>query len=99
MGVFYIIPYNALMADRISATELARKLGDVLGRVRYRGESFIVERNGTPVARLEPVAGATLATVRDALTLWRAGKPDLQLADALERVGSADRAPEDPWAS
>ena len=87
------------MADRISATELARKLGDILGRVRYRGESFIVERNGTPVARLEPVAGVPVTTVRAALTAWRAAEPDLELADALERVGSADRPPEDPWAS
>jgi hypothetical protein len=38
-----------MVTRRISATELARKLGDVLGRVRYRGESFIVERNGAPV--------------------------------------------------
>jgi prevent-host-death family protein len=87
------------MADRISATELARRLGDILGRVRYRGESFIVERNGTPVARLEPVGGVPRATVRDALAAWRAGEPDPAFADALERVGSADRPPEDPWGS
>jgi prevent-host-death family protein len=97
-----MIPYTTNMADRISATELARKLGDVLGRVRCRGESFIVERNGTPVARLEPVAGAPVATVCQALTAWRGeggGEPDLGLADALERVGLADRPPENPWAS
>jgi prevent-host-death family protein len=86
------------MRTRISATELARKLGDVLSRVRYRGESFLVERNGTPVARLEPVAGAP-ATIRDALAAWRMGGPDPEFADALERVGAADRPPEDPWAS
>jgi prevent-host-death family protein len=88
------------MERRISATELARRLGDVLGRVRYRGESFIVERNGTPVARLGPLAtGVSAATARDALAAWRLGGPDLLLADALERVGAADRPPEDPWAS
>lgn len=87
------------MAHRISATELARKLGDVLGRVRYRGESFIVERNGTPVARLEPLAGVPAATLRDVLVAWRSGGPDPALAEALERVGEADRAPENPWGS
>lgn len=51
------------MDRHISATELARKLGDVLSRVRYRGESFLVERNGAPVARLEPVPGAAAATL------------------------------------
>jgi prevent-host-death family protein len=40
------------MEGGISATELARRLGDILGRVRYRGDSFLVERNGEPVARL-----------------------------------------------
>ncbi len=87
------------MAHRISATELARKLGDVLGRVRYRGESFIVERNGSPVARLEPVAAVPAATLREVLASWRAGGPDAEFAAALERVGEADRAPENPWGS
>lgn len=44
------------MESHISATDLARRLGDILGRIRYRGESFIVERNGKPVARIGPVA-------------------------------------------
>jgi prevent-host-death family protein len=87
------------MANRISATELARKLGDVLSRVRYRGESFIVERNGAPVARLAPVAEAPAATLREALAAWRAGGPDPALAEALERVGEADRPPDNPWGS
>ncbi len=47
------------MEHRISATELARRLGDILGRIRYRGDSFTVERHGTPVARIGPVEGAS----------------------------------------
>src|SRR3990172_5706358 len=39
------------MEHRISAKDLARRLGDVLGRVRYRGDSFVVDRNGEAVAR------------------------------------------------
>jgi antitoxin (DNA-binding transcriptional repressor) of toxin-antitoxin stability system len=85
-----------MLPQGISATELARKRGDVLGRVRYRGESFIVERNGVPVARLEPVAGGGAVTLREALTAWRAGGPDAGWAAALERVGEADRPPENP---
>lgn len=88
------------MTHRISATELARKLGDVLGRVRYRGESFIVERNGAPVARIEPVAGSAAVTVGEALLAWRgAGGPDEEFASILERVRAADRPPENPWGS
>lgn len=88
------------MDHKISATELARRLGDVLGRVRYRGDSFLVERSGTAVARLVPVPGAAAGSVREALVAWRsAGTPDLEFAEVLERVGATDRPPEDAWAS
>jgi prevent-host-death family protein len=86
------------MEQRISATELARKLGDVLGRVRYRGDSFIVERNGDEVARIVPAGSAT--SLREALAAWRsAGEPEPAFADDLDRIGAADRVPQDPWAS
>jgi prevent-host-death family protein len=42
------------MATRITATELSRKLSDVLSRVQYKGESFVIERNGQPVGVLGP---------------------------------------------
>ena len=88
------------MEHRISATELARKLGDVLGRVRYRGDSFVVERNGDAVARVVPLPGSSATSLREALTVWRsAGEAEAGFADDLERVGAADRIPEDPWAS
>ncbi len=88
------------MEHRISATELARRLGDVLGRIRYRGDSFLVERNGDLVARLVPVPEATVTTLAEAVAAWRdAGEPEPDFADDLERVGSWDRPPDDPWGS
>ena len=87
------------MEHRISATELARHLAVVLGRIRFRGERFVVERNGAPVARLEPVAGLPQVTVREALAIWQAGEPDPAFAAALERIGAADRSLENPGAS
>jgi prevent-host-death family protein len=88
------------MEGRISATELARRLGDILGRVRYRGDSFLVERNGDPVARLVPVPGKNATTLREALAAWRGGgRSDPDFAADLERVGNADRPPDNPWAS
>jgi prevent-host-death family protein len=85
---------------RVSATELARRLGDILGRVRYRRESFVIERNGDPVARLVPVPGKSTTTLREALMAWRsAGEPDPGFADDLEKVSHADRPPDNPWAS
>ncbi len=40
---------------RLSATEFAKKLSDVLNRVRYRRETIIVERGGKPLCQLAPV--------------------------------------------
>ena len=88
------------MEHKISATELARNLGDVLGRVRYRGDSFVVERNGDPVARLAPLPEASAATLLEALRAWReAGEADREFAEALERIGAMDQPPENVWGS
>ena len=88
------------METLVSATELARKLGDYLARVRYRGESFLVEKNGKPVARVIPATEREVVTVSRALAVWSAaGEADPGFADDLERVGAADRAPESPWGS
>jgi prevent-host-death family protein len=88
------------MEHRISATELARRAGDILGRVRYRGDSFLVERNGELVARVVPVSEYPAATLRDAAEAWiGAGSRDDGFADDLEKVSAADLPPEDPWAS
>jgi prevent-host-death family protein len=40
--------------NRISATEASRKFSEILNRTRYAGETFIVERNGEPVAEIRP---------------------------------------------
>lgn len=85
----------------ISATELVRTLGDVLARIRYRRESFVIERNGTPVARVLPIDPVQAEpTVADALAVWCAipGR-DTTMADDLSRVGAADRPAANPWDS
>jgi prevent-host-death family protein len=88
------------MEKRISATDLARRLGDVLGRIRYRGESFTIERNGKPVARLTPIRESHSGTAGEAFGAWkRAVGSDPTLAEDLERVRAADRPPRNPWDS
>ena len=86
------------MTTRIGATKLARGLGDILGRIRYRGESFLVERNGVLVAKIEPVAAAGLPRLREVLDAWSSVDADPGFADDLDRVGAADAPPQDPWA-
>ncbi len=88
------------MDYKISTTDLARTLRAVLDRVRYRGDSFLVERHGTAVARLVPVPDTATGSVREALTARRAaGTPDAEFAELLERGGATDRPPGDAWAS
>lgn len=88
------------METKITATELVRRLGDVLGRIRYRGDSFVVERNGEPVAKLTPLATRSAGTLREGLRAWTIAGDDVGgFAADLERVNRADRAPRNPWAS
>ena len=88
------------MEIRITATELARKLGDILGKIRYRSDSFVVERNGEAIARITPVAGRLGASLGDGFRAWREAAPaDTRFADDLESVNRADRAPRNPWGS
>jgi hypothetical protein len=62
-------------ATRITATELARGLSDILNRVQYHNEQFVIERNGVVVAILgsldprasRPNRAATLAELAQRL--------------------------------
>ena len=88
------------MEYHISATDLARRAGEVLGRVRYRGDSFVVDRNGDPVALITPVAGVSTGTAREFVETWQsAGNRETAYADDLEAVDALDVPPELPWDS
>ena len=88
------------MTERISATALARQVGDLLGRIRYRGESFVIERDGVAVARLGPAGPSAAEPLSAALNAWLSvGDLDPEFADALEAVAAADRLPVSPWES
>lgn len=89
------------METKISATELAKNLSDVLSRIRYRGERFVVERNGEPVAALLPATAARGVTVGELFERLRIiGRPDEAFADDLEAVQVAQAVVEVPeWPS
>lgn len=88
------------MERRISASLLARRLADILGRVRYRGETFLVERHSVPIARIGPAGAPSGASLDEAARAWMAAaEADAAFAADLERVSGADRPPRSPWAS
>ncbi len=84
------------MATKITATELARNLSDILNRARYKGESFVIERNGEPVAKIEPPPNPGI-TLRELAALFRDLPPiDDKFADDLEAARSILRDPPIP---
>lgn len=75
------------MERRITATELARNLSDILNRARYKGERFVIERNGEAVAVLAPPNIPRPVSLRDiADKLAKIPRPDPQFADDLEAI-------------
>ncbi len=75
------------METKITATELSRTLSDILSRVRYRGERFLIERNGEPVATLSPAT--PMSTISMGELLERLGDlslPGEGFADDLETI-------------
>ena len=73
------------METTITATELSKRLSDVLNRVKYRGERFVVERNGERVATIGPAIDTPGITVGEFLAQLRdAPRPDPGFADDFE---------------
>ena len=78
------------METKITATELSRTLSDILSRVRYRGESFLIERNGEPVATLAPARPLPAITLGEFLArLGDLSLPGEGFADDLETIQSS----------
>ena len=87
------------MTRRVSATEAARTFSDLLNRIRYRGEEFVVERAGEPVCRMAPAAPTKQLTWRELLSLLRETRtPDAGYAADVRRAArSQGRPPRSPW--
>ena len=86
------------MEFRISATEAARRLSDIINRIRYRGEEFIIERGGQPVCRIVP-ALPSFSTGADLTKAFeRMPKPDQAYSDAVEEaIRNQPLLPDSPW--
>jgi len=85
---------------RVSATEAVRTFSDLLNRIRYRGEEFVVERAGEAVCRMTPVAPPRRLTLRELASLLReipSTDPDYA-SDVRRAVRNQGRVPRSPWA-
>jgi hypothetical protein len=86
--------------ESISATKLARSISDVLNRIYYRGERFLVQRGGKTVAALGPPASGPIPLSEVLAGLEGLEPPDNGFADDLEAIqaGQSD-AEVPPWPS
>ena len=89
-----------MASTKITATELARNLSDILNRVKYKGEEFIVERKGELLATIGPAPKKQI-TLREFLELYeKIPKPDPGFWDDVEeahRLGN--ELPKSQWDS
>ena len=90
------------MIRRVSATELARNLRQILDSVEFRGEQIVIVRNKRPIARILP--GPAKMTALEAMAdLYRTLPSDAaegwiedsRAASAQDRMSSLT----DPWDS
>ncbi len=82
------------MVERVGSREMRNRLADMLGRVRYGGEMFIVERSGKPMAAMIPMElFEQLIKEREArfqvLDRVRARTPDTPAATVKQDVANA----------
>ncbi len=74
------------MKSHISATEAARSFSELMNRVRYRGESFIVERGGKPICEILPARPAKFSGAELARLLRSLPKPDDEYLAVVEEL-------------
>jgi antitoxin (DNA-binding transcriptional repressor) of toxin-antitoxin stability system len=74
----------------ISATEAARNLSDLINRVVYRGEEFLVQRGGEPVCRISPVRYAQCSVAALSNFLRYVPGPDAEYWDELAAAADND---------
>jgi len=92
--------HSAQSSRVVSATQAARSFSELLDRVCYRGESFVIERGGELVCEMSRVKPPHF-TGADFLTLVHSlPKPDPRFWDAVkEATRQKPTVPESPWES
>ena len=86
------------MKSRISATDAVRGFSELLNRVRYRGESFIVERGGKAICEILPACPPKFSGAELASLLRSLPKPDEEyLALVEDLIARQPKVAESGW--
>ena len=86
-----------MTAARITPADLAKRLPEILARVRDRGERFVVEEDGAPLATIAPPEpGPARSLQESAERLAGIPWPDEDIADDLEAIHRAMNRPVKP---
>lgn len=86
------------MKLRISATETARRFSELMNRVHYRGESFIVQRGGKPICEILPAKPARFTGEELATLLRSLPVPDEEYLKLVEDLGKKQsKVAESKW--
>jgi antitoxin (DNA-binding transcriptional repressor) of toxin-antitoxin stability system len=91
----------------ITVTEAARNFADCVNRAHYQGMTFILHKNGVPVARIVPEERKKPRTGRDLAPALREALRDVHLGEEeaaswlldLEEARKNLPAPVDKWQS
>lgn len=88
------------MENRLSATQAVRSFSELLNRIRYRGEEFVIERGGEALCRMTPATAPRRVTGRELAAVVRElPHPDPGFANHVEEaVKRQGRAPRSRWA-
>lgn len=71
-----------MTVQTITATEAARAFSELLNRVRYEHQSFVILRGGEQVARIEPASPPTAPTGSELDRLLAETIPHLSVEEA-----------------
>jgi len=86
-------------SSNLNVAEAKRRLSDLLGRVAYGKESFVITKRGKPMARLVPMGAEPPAHLGDTVGWVDGDDPFFTRLDEIiaEREGQVPRAawPED----
>ncbi|HEX4960977.1 MAG TPA: hypothetical protein VF173_09075 [Thermoanaerobaculia bacterium] len=89
------------MSYKVTATEAARNFSELLNRVRYGRETFVILRGGEAVGQLAPVEASPAPTLRDLVKFLKETEwPDDRFGSDLEAIQAEQLPPgESPWHS